>query len=481
MATVHQPTEKHVALGATLSESAETSSGTAGSRVAPFDENSPHLALIVGGARSGTTLLRFLLDAHPDIGCPPEAGIPGLVAHMAHVWQGVNSAERSRGRTHGDTVARGWATPTDDADATSSWSPAGLGGARGRPGERMLPLACRQWIRGAVGPLMRGYCEQHGKRVYVDKSLDSAFALAPTFEVFPELRLVLVFRHVMDTIVSGMDASPWGFTHYGYNRYVRDSPENIVAALGRYWLDHVSAALDWEDRQPETCLRVRYEDLVAAPELTVRGVQSFLRVPEDLTVLDDAFTRPVAHGPGDHKVWYTTAIERSSAGRGKRIPVTLLPRALLDAINEKLAILGYPHLDDSWNATGRPIDAGRETIWTRLLKELMERAAVSASCPHHVAFVLAAEDDGSLRWTIDTTARTVESGANDADSVLIGTTQDLVLLVMEQANPAELLRCGRVRHLRANREGSPSPDVPSLDTILSVLRDGLVDMSGGDA
>ena len=110
----------------------------------------------------------------------------------------------------------------------------------------------------------------------------------------------------------------------------------------------------------------------------------------------------------------------------------------------------------------------------------MERAAVAGSCSRHVAFVLAAEDDSRLRWTIDTAARTVKPGADDADSVLIGTTQDLVLLVMEQANPAELLRCGRVRHLRANREGSRGRDVPSLDTILSVLRDGLVDMSRGD-
>jgi hypothetical protein len=34
----------------------------------------PRLAVIVGAARSGTTLLRLILDSHPEIGCPPEAG-----------------------------------------------------------------------------------------------------------------------------------------------------------------------------------------------------------------------------------------------------------------------------------------------------------------------------------------------------------------------------------------------------------------------
>ena len=36
----------------------------------------PRLAFIVGVARSGTTLLRLLIDAHPEVGAPAETGYP---------------------------------------------------------------------------------------------------------------------------------------------------------------------------------------------------------------------------------------------------------------------------------------------------------------------------------------------------------------------------------------------------------------------
>ena len=32
------------------------------------------MPIIVGSPRSGTTLLRFMLDAHPDLAIPPETG-----------------------------------------------------------------------------------------------------------------------------------------------------------------------------------------------------------------------------------------------------------------------------------------------------------------------------------------------------------------------------------------------------------------------
>ena len=55
------------------------------------EEASLQLGLIVGAARSGTTLLRLLLDAHREIGCPAEAGLPGLMSHMLRVWGTIDA------------------------------------------------------------------------------------------------------------------------------------------------------------------------------------------------------------------------------------------------------------------------------------------------------------------------------------------------------------------------------------------------------
>jgi hypothetical protein len=37
----------------------------------------PPMAIIVGAPRSGTTLLRFMLDAHPEMAIPPKTGVSG--------------------------------------------------------------------------------------------------------------------------------------------------------------------------------------------------------------------------------------------------------------------------------------------------------------------------------------------------------------------------------------------------------------------
>jgi len=139
-----------------------------------------------------------------------------------------------------------------------------------------LTESAREWIRATVLGGIDRYCEREGKRMYVDKSLDSVFALDVVKQVFPDVRCILAFRHVMDTIASGIEASPWGFQAYGYAPYVQSNPGNSVAALGSYWLHHVTQALEWERRNPDACLRVRYEDLVAQPDVKVQEIQRFL-------------------------------------------------------------------------------------------------------------------------------------------------------------------------------------------------------------
>ena len=38
---------------------------------------------VLCAGRSGSTLLRFLLDAHPDLACPPETRLPWLARQLA--------------------------------------------------------------------------------------------------------------------------------------------------------------------------------------------------------------------------------------------------------------------------------------------------------------------------------------------------------------------------------------------------------------
>ena len=219
----------------------------------------PNLALVVGAARSGTTLLRVILDAHTEIGCPAEAGLPALMAHMAQVWLTVDvdaesvsvGGDPGEMAAHRPVEARGLGGTQDHADPSGADMNA-LGD---------VPEAGREWIRRALRDVTARYCHRENKRVYIDKSLDSVYHLGLVHLLFPEARYVLVVRHVMDTVASGLEASPWGFQAYGYAPYVQASPGNFVAALVSYWLDHVEGALRWESDHRKLCRRVRYEDL----------------------------------------------------------------------------------------------------------------------------------------------------------------------------------------------------------------------------
>jgi hypothetical protein len=53
---------------------------------------------VLCGGRSGSTLLRFLLDAHPELACPPETNLPGMAAQLATVRSLISGAPLSKER-----------------------------------------------------------------------------------------------------------------------------------------------------------------------------------------------------------------------------------------------------------------------------------------------------------------------------------------------------------------------------------------------
>jgi Sulfotransferase family len=58
---------------------------------------------VVCAGRSGSTLLRFLLDAHPDLACPPETRLPAMCTQIAAVWQQLASQPPSNAAAPGES------------------------------------------------------------------------------------------------------------------------------------------------------------------------------------------------------------------------------------------------------------------------------------------------------------------------------------------------------------------------------------------
>ena len=221
----------------------------------------PSGPIFIGGAgRSGTTLLRVMLDSHPRISCGPELKVGPAVLEL---WQ------RLRGPWSTGLVARG-AAP-DQVDALFR--------------DLLLGLV-------AAGPAPAP------KPRLAEKTPHNVFWFRELGQLFGDAAFVHVVRNGYDVVASLLRVD-WRGPDGERLEYTRDP-----AAAARYWAAAVTAGLDAAD-EPLLAGRlhvVHYEELVTEPEATLRRLLGFLGEPWDPAVLK--------HDRRDH-----TLGGESSAGR----------------------------------------------------------------------------------------------------------------------------------------------------------------------
>jgi hypothetical protein len=279
---------------------------------------------VICNGRSGSTLLRFLLDAHPELACPPETNIPALCAQLATVWSLIEGAPLSAKR--GDE-------PPD------------------------IPEAAIAGVRHTMDRMVGSYLGRREKQRYCDKSLGSARFADLLMRVYPNARFICLYRHPMDVIASGMEACPFGLNGYGFDPYIAETPGNAVLALSRFWVDNAAATLEVEERFPGRCHRLRYEDLVSDPERSAAELFSFLGVSPAPGITTACFsTERERFGPADYKIWYTSEVTGDSVGRGWSVPAGMIAEPVLITMNELAAKIGYRTVDGSWGTAAPPAD-----------------------------------------------------------------------------------------------------------------------------
>lgn len=279
---------------------------------------------VLCGARSGSTLLRFVLDAHPELTCPPETNLPALCAQVATVWSLIEGAPLSPER----------------GDESAEIPEAAIGGAR-----RVMDM------------MISAYLDRRGTGRYCDKSLGTARYAELLLRVYPDAKFLCLYRHPMDVVASGLEACPWGLNGYGFDPYVASTPGNAVLALARFWGDNAAAILAAEEQFSASCHRVRYEDLVADPQQVADGIFGFLGVAPVPDVAARCFTAERERfGLGDYKIWHTAGISAASVGRGWAVPAALIPHPVLGEVNGIAGKLGYIEIDAQWGTTAAPPD-----------------------------------------------------------------------------------------------------------------------------
>lgn len=272
--------------------------------------------VVLTGARSGSTLLRLLLDAHPDLACPAETSILRTCSQLASSWEVVYSAGFS----------------ASDRERMNS--------------------AIRQMLDGLYGPYLAG----RGKTRWCDKSLGTAMIADSFVDLYPGAKFLCLYRHAMDVIYSAIEASPWGMIGYGLDRFAALSAGNNICAAASYWVEQVSQILAFERRHPERCIRINYERLVKYPEAVADQIFAFLDLKPSPGISEQCFgdVLSMGDGPGDHKITSTRSVTTKSIGRGFRIPLDRIPSPQLNVMNTLLQELGYTPVDDRWRRAAYP-------------------------------------------------------------------------------------------------------------------------------
>jgi protein-tyrosine sulfotransferase len=230
---------------------------------------------VLSSHRSGSTLLRYLLDAHDGLACPPESKfIAGLQQFLDYpqVLSGL----------------RGIGTSSD--------------------------LLYKE-LRLFVDRVMRRYTRQVGKRRWVDKTPNYYLHTELIERMFAgEVLYLVLVRHPLDCISSIVRLYP----------EMRDDPEIARAmvrngrdryAWAQYWLDVYTRLDVFMASCQARSMVITYEALIRESDVVLRDIFDFIGETYDAGLVARAFSMSHTPGFGDTKIIRTTRIHDDSIGK----------------------------------------------------------------------------------------------------------------------------------------------------------------------
>lgn len=203
-----------------------------------------NLVFIVGAPRSGTTWLQRLLASHPQVRTGQESKL--FVSYLG-------------------PQLRAWHRElTRESDTRAASGRGGVGLSCYFEEENFLPIL-RNYMLQLLEPMIRGLAPGE---LFLEKTPSHALYIPEIKELLPESRIIHIRRDARDVVASLLVASRgWGAG------WAPKLPKNAAST----WVRHVKAVQRAaRNLSAREFLEITYEQLWAAPEVTLKGVASFL-------------------------------------------------------------------------------------------------------------------------------------------------------------------------------------------------------------
>ncbi len=199
------------------------------------------LFFVVGCQKSGTTWLKHLLDAHPEVVCRGEGRFSSVLLPLLRQMLGTYNRSHYAGH---------------DLDFTDEQL------------EYLFVTCVGIFFSNAIG--------DRSVRCVGEKMPEHALLMPVLERLFPRERFVHIIRDPRDAITSN-----WLRPHSeDFAKQFPDLAGYVEHFMTHHWLNYIETARSIGQKEPHRYFEVRYEDLHAEPEPMARRLLAFLGVDD---------------------------------------------------------------------------------------------------------------------------------------------------------------------------------------------------------
>lgn len=208
---------------------------------------------IIGCERSGTTLLRWMLNTHPDLAVPNEAERFSYMLEETNLWRVQWNRQQ----------ALAMLKKFIDHEKIQNWN------IQFNPDvEEFLPIKNSYRFSDVIACVYQYFAFKTKKKRWGDKTPHNTFELVPIIKSFPGVQIIHIVRDGRDVFLSCK--ARWG---------KEDPRRNDIGHGAKKWQGWVwSAYMVGEYLPSSQYLCIKYEDLVSDPVMTLGKVCQYLGI-----------------------------------------------------------------------------------------------------------------------------------------------------------------------------------------------------------